>query len=281
MPIFEVIGSSDPLGLWDTTPQEVSFSVGEENTPEATGPVYRVNFSDDIEASNNILAENLASFERMKAALDLVPHQLDGLVRRVKERQQKAAPGVSFALADLQEEPGLEGELLSMLAISDSTALGGTGPEGVSFGLIEAASGVLGQAREKFEALLEQANREILHLAWVEMKIAGQIIARTEVGWQSSNTFLHKTISAEQMSLHKRTLGVVSKTRNIKLRLLLTVAGGAAKMAVLMVTPGGAVLAVPAVYDYVKKILDHVKELDSIQSSEEEKKQKAPNESKL
>jgi hypothetical protein len=281
MPIFEVIGSSDPLGLWDTTPQEVSFSVGEENTPEATGPVYRVNFSDDIEASNSTLAENLASFERMKAALDLVPHQLDGLVRRVKERQQKAAPGVSFALADLQEEPGLEGELLSMLAISDSTALGGTGPEGVSFGLIEAASGVLGQAREKFEALLEQANREILHLAWVEMKIAGQIIARTEVGWQSSNTFLHKTISAEQMSLHKRTLGVVSKTRNIKLRLLLTVAGGAAKMAVLMVTPGGAVLAVPAVYDYVKKILDHVKELDSIQSSEEEKKQKAPNESKL
>lgn len=281
MPIFEVIGSSDPLGLWDTTPQAVSFSVGEENTPEATVPVYRVNFSDDIEASNNTLAENLASFERIEAALDQVPSQLDGLVRRVKEKQQKAAPGVSFALADIQEEPGLEGELLSMLAISDSAALGGTGPEGVTFGLIEAASGVLGQAKEKFEALLEQANREIVHFAWVEMKIAGQILARTEVGWRSSNTFLHNAISAEQISLHKRTLGVVSRTRNIKLRLLLTVAGGAAKVAVLMVTPGGAVLAVPAVYDYVKKILDHVKDLDSIQSSEEEKKQKAPNESKL
>jgi hypothetical protein len=266
MPIFEVIGSSDPLGLWDSTPQTVSFSGGEENTPEAIEPVYRVNLSDNIEVSNNALAENLASFERMKAALDQVPLQLNGLVRRVQEKQPKATSGVSFALADLQPESGPEGELLSLLAISDSVALGGTGPEGVSFGLISTVSEVLAPAKEKFESLLEQVNREVLHFAWVELKIADQTIARSKIGWSAAHTIWIEAISIEQMLMHMRTLKVVSLTRNLKLHLLLTIAIGAAKMAQLMVTPGGAVLAYPAVYDYVKKILDQGKQLRSIQS---------------
>jgi hypothetical protein len=267
MPIFEVIGSSDPLGLWDTTPQAVSFSLAGENTQEAIEPVYRVDFSDDIEISNNALAENLASFERMKAALDQVPIQLNGLVRRVQEKQQMRTSGLSFALADLQPESGPEGELLSLLAISDSAALGRTGPEGVSFGLIAEASEVLRPAKEKFKTLLEQVNHEILHFAWIEMKIAGKIIARTKVGWSASNTFWTDAISNEQMSLHMRTLKVVSLTRNLKLHLLLTVAIGAINMARLMATPAAAELAAPAVYDYVKKIVDQVKEIRSIQSS--------------
>jgi hypothetical protein len=265
MPIFEVIGSSDPLGLWDTTPQAVSFGVDEENTPESIGPVYRVNFSDNLEDSNTALAENLASFERMKAALDQVPTQLNGLVRRVQEKQHKAAPGVSFAMADLQPESGPEGQLLSLLAISDSAALSGTGPQGVSFGVMADASQVLRPAKAKFESLLEQVDREVLHFAWVEMKIAGQIIARTKIGWSASHTIWIEAISIEQMAMHMRTLKVVSLTRHLKLHLLLTVAIGAVKMAQLMVTPGGAVLAQPAVYDYVKKILDQVKQIRSTQ----------------
>ena len=267
MPIFEVFGSSDPLGQWDTNPQTASFSVGEENTPETFEPIYRVNLSDNIEVSNSALAENLASLERMKVALEQVPIQLNGLVRRVQERQPKAATGVSFSLADLQPEPDLEGELLTWLAITDSVAFSGTSPEGVSFGLLSEASEVLGRAKENFELLLEHVNREALQFAWVEMRMADQLIARTKMGWSASHTIWIKAISGEQMSLHKRTLKTVSITRNLQLRLLLTVTVGAVKMAPLMVTPGGTVLAVPAVYEYVKKILNSVKQLQSMQSS--------------
>lgn len=272
MPIFEATGSIDPLGLWDTTPQTVSFGMGDENTPEAAAPVYRVNLPASMAASSSALAENLASFERMNAALDEVPSQLDGLVRRMQEKQQQAASGVSFAVADLVPETGPESELLSWLAISDSAALSGAGPEGgpegISFGLIEQASGALGRAKEKFETLLEQVNHEVLHFAWVETKIAGQLIARTEVGWSGdSTTVWNDATSAERISLHRRTLEVVSQTRQLKLRLLLTITSGAAKVAALMAAPGGAVLALPAVYQYVIKILEHVKQLQSIQSS--------------
>lgn len=264
MPIFEVIGSSDPLGLWDTHPQAVSFGAGGENTPEAIEPIYRVNLSDDLEISNTALAENLANFEHMKTALEKVPFQLNSLVRRVQEKQLKAGSGIPFDLAGIQPEAAPEEELLSLLAIADLVALGGTGPEGISFGFLSEASAVLGVARVKFDFLLEQVNHEILHLAWVEMKMADQLIARTKMGWSASHTFWINTISTEQMSLHKQTLKVVSLTRHLKLRLLLTVAVGAVKVAPMMVTPSATGLAVPAVYGYVKKILDNVKELRSI-----------------
>ena len=267
MPIFEVIGSSDPLGQWETSPETASFSVGEENSPETAEPVYRVSLPHDVDISHSALAENLASSASMKAALEQVPSQLNDLARRVREKQSTAASGVSFSLADLQPEPGPEGELLAWLAITDSVALSGTGPAGVSFGLLAEASEVLGRAKEKYESLLEQVNREALQFAWVEMRMADQLIARTRMGWSASHTIWTHAVAAEHMVLHRRTLKAVSLTRNLKLRLLLTVAVGAVKVAPLMLTPGGTALAVPAVYGYVKSILENVNQLRSVQSS--------------
>ena len=84
-------------------------------------------------------------------------------------------------------------------------------------------------------------DHEVLHYAWVELKIADQTIARSKVGWSAAHTIWIDAISIEQMLMHMRTLKVVSLTRHLKLHLLLTVAIGAAKMSQLMVTPGGAV----------------------------------------
>lgn len=268
MPVFETIGSSDPLGLWDSAPQSFSFDIGDDNTLESAEPVYRVNLPENAEASSSALAENLANFERMNAALDEIPLQLDGLVRRVQAIRQTAPHAVSFAAADILRETGPESELLSLLAISDSASLSANEQEGASFGLMDEAGEALIQAKEKFEGFVEQVNHEFLHFAWVETKIGSQLIARTEVGWNGdSTTIWTEAPPPEQTSLHQRTLIFASRTRNLKLRLLLTVAGGAAKMAALFITPGGAVLALPAVYQYVVKILTQVRQLQSIQPS--------------
>jgi hypothetical protein len=264
MPVFEVISSSDPLGLWTSTPQPISFDINHENTPETSVPIYRVTFSDRIEDSKMAMEENLANFEQLNAALDQVPIQLDDLV----QRQQKRASSVSFSAAAADLEMGAESELLSLLASADAAALMGTAPQSVAFGLNEVATEVIQQAKEKFNALLEQINHEILHFAWVEMKIGGLLIARTEVSWNGdSTTIWNQATSSDQMSLHRQTLQVVSQTRNLKLRLLFTVTSGAAKMAALMAAPGGIILALPGVYQYVIRILAQVKQIQSIQSS--------------
>jgi hypothetical protein len=270
MPIFESTGSNDPLGLWDTAPQTVSFGIGDDVPAQTEAPVYRVNLPAEAETAQTALAENLSRLARMNVALAAIPAQLDGLVQKTL----KTASGVSFAVTDLEPVPGPEGELLALLADTDAAARSGTSTEGVSFGLEAVASvplagtGAFGQAKAKFDALLEQVNHEVLHFAWVETKVAGQIIARTEVDWSGdANTVWAADISAEQMTLHQRALDMVAQTRNLKLRLFVTVSGGAAKVAVLLATPGGAVLALPAVYQYVLKILEQARQLQSIQSS--------------
>ena len=268
MPIFEATGSLDPLGLWDTAPPAVSFGLAADNATEASAPVYRVNLPANVEAASSALAKTLDSFERANAALSDIPAQLDRIVRRIQAQPQTTASGASFAVANMAPETGPENELLTLLAYADPAALSGTGPEDIAFGLNEAANQAFGQAQEKFQALLEKVNREILHFAWVETRIADQIIARTEVGWSGNAiTVWNAAISAEQISLHQRTLEVVERTRNLTLRLLVTVAGGAAQMAALMAAPGGAVLALPAMYQYVMQTLQQVRQLQSIQAS--------------
>jgi hypothetical protein len=272
MPILETTGRSDPLGLWEPTPQIVSFGIGDEIFPEDAVPVFRVNLPESKEASSSALADYLASFERINAALDEVPSQLDGLVNRIQAKKQKASAGLSFdapgTKPEAMSENSLENELLALLADSDAAALSGTGLENASFGVNALVSEALGQAKEKFEALLEQVNQDMLHFAWVETKIANLIIARTKVGWSGdSTTILNELTSAEQTSLHKQSLEVVARTRNLKLRMLLTISSGAAKVVVLMASPGGPMLALPAVSQYVMDILQQVKQIQSVQSS--------------
>jgi hypothetical protein len=195
----------------------------------------------------------------MNEALNQIPSQLDGLVRWMQSKQHEAETGLSFSLSDADLEMGPESELLSHLAQTDLAAVS---DKSLSFGFSGAAEGVLTQAKEKLGILLEQVNHEILHFAWVETVIAGQIIARTEVDWRGDSISIWgKAISAEDMLMHLRSLAAVSKTRHLKLRLLFTVTGGAAKMAALLTVPGGAVLALPAVYQYVIKILQQVNQL--------------------
>ena len=274
MSIFEVTGSSDPLGLWDTAPGMVSFGLGDETTPETAAPVYRVNLSPGEAASSSALAEQLASFERMNNALNEIPSQLVGLVRR---KQQRGAAGVSFDVADITAEADPEDELLALLAYSDAAALGGPELESISYGFGEAAGEMLGRAREKFAALLKQVNQDMLNFAWVETKIADLIIARSKVGWISdAHTIWKDETPAEHMLLHHKTLEVVSQTRNHTLRLSLTILTSAAKIAVMMTAPGGTMLALPAVYQYVMKILEQANHLHSIQASSREKSEKKP-----
>ena len=90
------------------------------------------------------------------------------------------------------------------------------------------------------------------------------MIALSEVDWSGDATTLWvETVSQEQKSLHHRALNVAARSRNMKLRLFVTVAGGAAKVTTLMAA-GTPVLALPAVYQYVMSIVKQVRQLQSV-----------------
>ncbi len=267
MPIFETT-TSDPFDLWETAPQPVSFALGDEN-PAAPGPVelvYSVNLPVGFEASRQALAEQESRFAQLDGALDSVPARLEALVTRLQAVRPEGPGGVSFALPASEADSTPEGELLALLAESDSAARSGSGPEEISFALNEPDSAASREARSGFERFLAQLNHEVLHFAWVETKISNQCIARTEVGWSSAaKTFWAAGLSTEQSALHQRALSLTLRTRQVKLRLFATVASGAAKVAVLTAA-GTPVAALPAVYQYVTKLIALAKESQSIQT---------------
>ena len=266
MPIFESTGTSDPLGLWASAPQSgmVHFGIGDEAaSPPPDVPVFRVNLPGSGESAAEAFEASEAYFERVNAALDDVPDRLDTLVSQMQARQAVGA-SVSFDVPSLEGEPGPEGNLLHLLEDVSKT-------ETVSFSVgdesetaREPVSQAWQEARARFDALMEQINREVLHFAWVETKIDWQMIARSEVDWSGDATTLwNETVSEEQKSLHHRALNVAARSRNMKLRLFVTVAGGAAKVTTLMAA-GTPVLALPAVYQYVMAIVKQVRQLQSV-----------------
>ena len=86
------------------------------------------------------------------------------------------------------------------------------------------------------------------------------------MGWSGKTTTLWAAeASGLEKALHQRALDLTSRTRHVKMRLFVTVTSGAAKVAVLTAA-GTPVLALPAVYQYVTKIVSLAKEYQSIQN---------------
>jgi hypothetical protein len=268
MSVFEST-VDDALGLWSNTPQSeaVAFGMGDESGP-ASDLVYRVNLPGRLADSDLVFESAEAAFARMDAALAEVPGRLDGLVERTRESLQKQASGPSFAVPSESRETGLEEDLLFQLADVERGAAPVRVVDGeISFGIGETFNAVWDASKKQFEALMTRIDQDVLHFAWVETTISGQLIARTSVDWSGdAQTVWVGGSGKDQSALHQRNLRFVTQTRGMRLRLFVTVASGAARVASLMLTPGGAVLALPAVYQYVTKILAQARELQSIQT---------------
>lgn len=266
MPVFES-SAEDVLGLWTSVPAataggQVSFGIGE--TPsQLEGEVYRSNLPGDLLQARQVFNDSDAALERVRAALEGVPDRLDGLVSRTQQRRQaQAGSGVSFAAGGTDLEPGAEGELLSMLAEADQS-----GQTAVSFGIGEIASDAWNAAKAQFDTLIQQLDRDVLHFAWVETSQDDRLLARTTVAWGGDMQNLYEVdIDSDESNLHEHTIVTVTLTRHLRLRLFATVVAGSFKAASLMIAPGGAVLALPAIFNYVTKIVAQARELQSIQN---------------
>lgn len=273
---FEIAGvdAEDPLGLWTAVPESaVHFGIEDESAaPPPDTPVYRVQLPEDTAAAEAAFREREARMQQSAKALESIPGRLDDLVARTQARQKVAeSQAVHFGIDELGTgEDAAESELLNLVA--DLDASGASAPAAgaqVEFGIVdEVISPAIEQAKSQFNALLNQVNREVLHFAWVETVMLGQSLARTSVDWSGdAETVWVDGISLEQTVLHSRSLRFATHSRALKMRLAMTVTGGAAKVAALMTNPAGAVLALPVVYRYVSQVLAQAAELKALKES--------------
>ena len=267
------VDAEDPLGLWTSVPESaIHFGMEDESaSPPADTSIYRIQLSEDTAAAEAAFREGEAHMQQSAQALESIPGRLDDLVARTQARQKAAgSQAVHFGIDELgTAEDVTESELLDLLADVDSTVTAThTAHAQVEFGIIdETIHPALEQAKSQFNALLNQINREILHYAWVETVSLGETLARTSVNWSGdANTVWMDGVSPEQTRLHNRSLRFATHSRALKMRMAMTVTGGAVKVAALMTNPAGAALALPVVYRYVSQMLTQARELNALKA---------------
>lgn len=255
----------DVFGVWETRPTseagEVSFGApGDESQDIA---VWSVNLSPDLELAEQQMEASAAQVASTRQGLATARQRLNTLIAN-----QRAEGEVSFSVSAEQPDlPPADQELLRALGQIQAHE------EEVSYGFFDgvkqAIDKVAGkvvttmtgdpQAEEKLKAVMERLTASLLYYAAVETKIDSAIVARTQISWVAdANTIWQLGMLPEQFALHQRTLKLAIDSRNALMRTFGLTAEAAVKLSLLLATPGGALVALPAAWKYVNQILAEV-----------------------
>jgi hypothetical protein len=245
--------NEDPFGMWDVVPASngVSFAMGEAARPEE--PIHRVNFA-SADEGRTLLQVKQDELRAQEALLQQAEQRLVEIGR--------SGSGVSFAAPIdqppefVQPEQNLEAALQRL-----------TSP--VSYGLFDRKKQDEQEAdleaASEWRRFLEQVREMIAHYARVETEIAGTAIGQTAVSWTGDfRTIWTPAVSRDDMHLHRRNVDVTLQWRLGTMRFVGVVGAGAANVAVKLGVPGGQLLALPAVWNFVKDVLKEWRKLQAI-----------------
>jgi hypothetical protein len=227
----------------------VSYSIDKAGTEAGTEayPVWRLDLPADPSSAEMVLAERQEVLGAVQLALEDVPARLASLVQHA---QLTGGVGPSFAPPSAEALPEPEAEALELLHALELPAVG------LSYAAGSEERRGLEQAFDQFKADIDDLLRLVTHFAWVETEQDGRLIGRTVVGWSGDlDTLWHAGLTPEQRELHHRSLRQALASRNILLHAVVVTLRSAAKLAVLLTTPGGALLAVPVAWKFVKEIM--------------------------
>ena len=262
--IFELAGTGladatpDVLGVWTATPATPGEAVAFDTAaaPATDAPVWRANLPADPELAEAELAGGETRLGASHAALTEAQMRLDAFVAARTAGPAFDVPGTGA------EGAAPEAELWLLLQEIEQ------GRPPPSFGLGDTLVGKWEQANQQFQAFIEQVSRLVAYYALVETRQAGRIVGRTAVGWTGDvDTVWPAATQPDQADLHRRTLALALASRDALVRMVALVTSGAVKLSVLLTTPGGAVLALPAAWKFINRVLA---ELERHQQSVEE-----------
>jgi hypothetical protein len=247
------------FGLWRIGPEgdAAGLSYGlDAGEPEDT-PIWRLTLPAQRQEADATLAELEALLRSSEEALEKIPERLD---RMVQASRLAGSGGLSFDQGSLPALPEPEAELLASLLVLNQP-FGGLSFE-VPGESVEVRNGKLAEAFRAFEGSMERLIRQVTHFAWVETEVGEVMIARSIVSWNGdANTAWGHGLGGGLYQRHRRSLAQALASRNLLLHALVTTAQSAAKLGVLLATPGGALLALPLAWKFVNQVLADVEKI--------------------
>jgi hypothetical protein len=236
---------------WQSLPVRAGVSFGTDAEAEEPASRWSLDLPGDPDAATEALAQAEAQLRAAQAALETAPQRLEEFVSRTQ-----AGGGAQFAVGVAAGEgggaPPAEAVLLPYL---DSLQ-----PGRASFGLRDEVGELVERFQENTRGLLDGMQ----HLASVETRMEGDLLARTLVDWTGDQvTAWEATLTPEQRSLHERSLAMALASRFAMIKMVSIAAQGAAKIATLIAAPGGALLALPAAWKYLNMLMSQMQESES------------------
>jgi len=243
------------LGLWAAAPaaprNALSFGLSGDTPPD--GPVWRINLPADSHQAKTRLASGVQHIQAAQRALPNIEQRIAELANKQTPRQQDS---VSFALAHADQLSTPEQEMMAELAYLS----GRSDPQEISFGLPDIA---LPNREEIHQGITQVRNflRRALHMvsnyAWVETRQNNLLLGRTAVGWTGdTETVWPQSCRAEYVDLHWKSLELSLQSRTTLVRTVMIVTQSAVKISSLLALPGGVVLALPAVWKCINRLME-------------------------
>jgi hypothetical protein len=238
--------SADPLGVWQFAPSPVTatarFAAQTAPPPEQDGLRWHI----ELPAADS---ESRAELSRRLSAVDRRQAQVDQVERRFWELQSSQLIATRDAKISYAALPDPESELLRAVAALQHA------PTAFAMDMRDASA--YREILDKAEQLLLQFRRLVQYYARVETKIGAQWVGLTVVDWSGDyRTTWQDGVTASDMARHLDALKLAMASRHALLRLVSVVTSGALALATKASVPGGQVLLLPAVYNYVRDVLE-------------------------
>ncbi len=230
---------ADPLGLWAIAPLAAhSFAAG-DGVPQE--PTWRVVLPPDPDAAMTALA---AQAERLACECRALARAQTTLAELGAAGQPSFAVGAPLAAPQAALWEQVE-ELRAPQA----------------YGLLDWRKDEERQTlSRRWSDFLEQLRRLVTNYARIETASSAQEIGLTRVSWTGDFTttwLAGATISTRRQ--HVSAVQLALESRLTLLRLVAVVAGGAAGLAAKAAVPGGELLLLPAIWRFVKEVLQELR----------------------
>lgn len=237
---------------------DVSFGLNGGDQPEVA--LWEVDLPADSESAAGELQRREEFIRASIDALDEAPAEIEDFVI-------KAGGGplgdVAFSVGPEQPLSHAEQDALRLLTYLE------VGPQEVSFTAAEQSQTELDHASQQFQAAFERMLRLVSHFAWVDTRVGGSLAGRTVVSWSGNmhNAWAGR-METGSYGLHQQAVIQALASRNVVVHACVVTIQSAAKLAVLLTNPAGAVLALPVAWKLVNQILEDVEKYREITKQE-------------
>lgn len=235
------------LDTWEVVvpnAEAVSFDIGTPPPPSLMH--WRMDLAPDLAEARQQIEARATPVAQMASALQTLPEQFEQLAQTPPTTTEE----VSFSLETGPKSATQEfWGLLRAAQIQDAPA------EAVHFGVVENLLGPEAeQVMQQFQREAEKILNLVSYLAWVETRVAGELLGHTVMGWGSdARTYWATNASQQYITLHEQTLATALTSRYVVLRRLSLVLQGATFFSTLL--SGQVWLAVPMLWQFVNRVV--------------------------